>query len=174
MSNYLRSFVPGGTFFFTVALAQRGDNDLLVREIELLRDSVRATRATHPFEIVAWVVLPDHLHAIWTMPPNDHNYSVRWAAIKSRFSRGIPNHETRSNSRATQGERGIWQRRFWEHTIRDERDLQHHIDYIHYNPVKHALVARAADWPHSTFHRFVAQGLCSRDWASAPSALNND
>ena len=165
MPNYIRDWRPGGTFFFTVNLLERRGNDLLVRHIDALRDAVRVTRAERPFEIVAWVVLPDHMHAIWSLPESDSDYATRWAAIKARFSKSIPMTEYRNPSRVARGERGIWQRRFWEHTIRDDRDLAHHIDYIHINPVKHGVAARACDWPHSSIHRFIASGVVPSDWA---------
>lgn len=111
------------------------------------------------------VILPDHLHTIWTMPPDDADYALRWRLIKTRFSRGLPKTESRSDSRIAKGERGIWQRRYWEHQIRDEDDLQCHVDYIHINPVKHGYVERAADWPHSSIHRYIARGDFGSDWA---------
>jgi putative transposase len=165
MSNYRRNWQPGGTFFFTVNLAERHNNDLLTRHIDLLRHAVRVTKTAHPFDIVAWVVLPEHMHAIWTLPPGDTDYSMRWRAIKSIFSRGLPPTETSTATRQSRGERGIWQRRFWEHTIRDERDLENHIAYVHYNPVKHGHAARPIDWLYSSFHRFVRDELLPEDWA---------
>ena len=111
------------------------------------------------------VVLPDHLHAIWTMPENDGDYSMRWRMIKSMFSHSLPNDERISVSRLAKGERGIWQRRYWEHQIRDELDFQRHVDYIHINPVKHGHVQRVKDWPHSSFHRYVREGLLPDSWA---------
>lgn len=167
MAVYRRNWVPGGTYFFTVNLLVRGDNDLLVRHVDLLREVVRDVRTKRPFEIVAWVILPEHMHAIWTLPDGDSDYSVRWNAIKALFSRRLPRNESISLSRQLRGERGIWQRRFWEHTIRDERDLEHHIAYIHYNPVRHGHVASALEWPHSSFHRFVRDGWLPTDWATA-------
>jgi len=164
MPNYRRNYVPGGTYFFTVNLADR-QSDLLLQEISSLRAAVAQTRIRFPFEIDAWVVLPDHIHAIWTLPPNDHDYSNRRAAIKRVFALAIPQTEPTTASRHHQGERNIWQRRFWEHTIRDDQDLNTHIDYIHFNPVKHALVSRVQDWPHSTFHRAVARGRYPINWA---------
>jgi len=169
MPQYARSHVPGGTFFFTVALLERRRN-LLVERVEDLRDAFRAVRAKRSFEINAIVVLPDHLHCIWTLPPDDPDFSTRWRLIKTRFAAGIPAGERLSIRRAAKGERGIWQRRFWEHTIRDEADYAAHVDYIHFNPVKHGYARRAADWPHSSFHRFVADGLLSADWGAGPGA----
>jgi putative transposase len=165
MPNYRRNFLPGGTFFFTVNLLER-NRDLLVRHVDVLREAVRTVRAAQPFEIVAWVVLPEHQHCIWTLPPGDTDYPERWRLIKLLFSRALPKDERISASRGAKGERGIWQRRFWEHTIRDERDLNNHIDYVHYNPVKHGHVASPADWPHSSIHRYIEQGLLTPDWGA--------
>ena len=165
MPNYKRMHRPGGMWFFTVNLLQRRHNDLLVREIELLRQSVRKVRASHPFEIVAWVVLPNHMHCIWHLPQGDSNYSTRWRLIKSHFSRSLPSTEYRSPIRQQAGERGIWQRHYWEHLIRDEEDFQWHFDYVHINPLKHGLVEQVKDWPYSTFHRYVEQGVYPQDWA---------
>ena len=164
MSDYRRNFIHGGTYFFTVTLLERG-MDTLVAHIEALREAVRAVKSRSPFEIVAWVVLPDHLHCIWTLPAGDADYPGRWRGIKQRFSKTLPHGERRSAVREKRGERGIWQRRFWEHTIRDEHDLQAHVDYIHINPLKHRYVTRVADWPHSTFHRYVRDGIYPADWA---------
>jgi putative transposase len=141
----------------------------LVDRIDTLRAVIKGVRAKHPFEIDAWVVLPDHLHALWTLPAGDADYPTRWALIKAGFSRGLLRHEPIAGSRRKKGERGIWQRRYWEHMIRDDRDLEAHTNYIHYNPVKHGYVRRVVDWPFSTFHRGVARGTYPPDWAEAPS-----
>ena len=164
MPNYRRAFIPGGTWFFTVNLLERHQNDLLVREINLLRETVRRVHVRYPFHIDAWVVLPDHLHSIWTLPPGDADFSTRWRLIKSGFSRALPKTERRSDVRKAAGERGIWQRHYWEHLIRDEADYQRHVDYVHVNPLKHGLVKRVSDWPYSTFRRYVAQGVYPADW----------
>jgi len=111
------------------------------------------------------VVLPDHLHTIWSLPENDCDFALRWRLIKSAVSRELPGGEPISESRAARGERGIWQRRYWEHTLRDERDLERHVDYIHFNPVKHGHVSKVQDWPYSSFHRIVQLGICPEDWA---------
>jgi len=163
MPEYRRNRVPGGTYFFTVNLLDRRSH-LLVMHIERLRVAVRKVRAKSPFHIDAWVVLPDHLHCLWTLPVNDADFSGRWRAIKIAFSKSLPPTEHRSAVRILRGERGIWQRRFWEHTIRDDRDYAVHMDYIHFNPVKHGLVHCVADWPLSSFHRCVASGLYPSDW----------
>jgi len=161
--RYRRTLVPGATYFFTLNLADRRCH-LLVENIEALREAVRVVKQAHPFEIVAWVVLPEHMHAIWSLPAADSDYSLRWNQIKGAFSRRVPTGERLSRSRAGKRERGVWQRRFWEHLIRDDRDLERHLDYVHYNPVKHGHVQRAADWPFSSFHRYARQGLLPVDW----------
>lgn len=169
MPDYRRVRVPGGTYFFTVNLLERYPNDLLVRHIDVLRESVRRVRCRYPFHIDACVVLPDHLHAIWTLPEGDADYADRWRTIKQHFSRAMASTEYRSEVRQRRGERGIWQRRFWEHAIRDDRDFAAHCDYVHINPVKHGHVERVRDWPFSTFSRFVAAGIYPEHWAEAPS-----
>ena len=171
MTNYRRARAEGSTWFFTVTLASR-QSGLLASNGALLRDCFRKVRQRHPFTIDAAVILPDHLHCIWTLPENDADYSTRWYLIKSAFSREVANGEFRSRSRTLRGERGIWQRRFWEHLIRDEDDLRNHIDYIHSNPVKHGHAGRATDWPQSSIHKFVRQGLCDSDWAAEPAVLD--
>jgi putative transposase len=162
MTSYRRNFVSGGSYFFTVNLADRRSR-LLTTYIALLRDAFSHARARHPFSIEATVVLPDHLHAIWRLPEGDCDFALRWRLIKGAFSRSLPNTERVSMSRLERGERGIWQRRYWEHTLRDEQDLARHIDYIHFNPVKHGHVGRVVDWPHSTFHRMVKLGIYAQD-----------
>jgi putative transposase len=164
MPNYRRAFIPGGTYFFTVNLPERRSNDLLIRKIDLLRETVRRLRERYPFQIDAWVVLPDHLHCVWTLPSGDSNFSLRWRLIKSGFSQALPRTEHRSNVRIAAGERGIWQRHYWEHCIRDDADYQQHVDYVHVNPLKHGHVKKVADWPYSTFHRFVEKGIYPIDW----------
>ena len=140
---------------------------MLVTHADWLRHCFARVQAAKPFRIDAIVVMPDHLHCIWTLPEGDADFSSRWQAIKAHFSRDIPPDERLSVRRQAKGERGIWQRRFWEHAIRDERDFERHVDYIHYNPVKHGHVSRAADWPLSSFHRYVARGLYELDWGAA-------
>src|SRR4051812_35349477 len=145
MTTYRRNFVPGGSFFFTVNLADRRGR-LLTDHIDHLRHAFRATRVRHPYSIEAIVILPDHLHAIWTLPGDDADFATRWRLIKSAFSHAVPRGERISDSRQRKSERGIWQRRYWEHTIRDERDFIGHVDYIHFNPVKHGYVTCVQDW----------------------------
>ncbi|HZP19268.1 MAG TPA: transposase [Bauldia sp.] len=150
-ADYRRFSIKGGTFFFTVVLADR-TSDLLVREVDRFRRVYASVERDRPFETIAICILPDHLHTVWKLPEDDADFSLRWNLIKGGFSRGL-GAAARSASKAEKREKGIWQRRFWEHTIRDERDLAAHIDYVHFNPVRHGLVTRARDWPHSTFHR---------------------
>jgi putative transposase len=152
MPNYRRALVPGGCYFFTVNLRDR-NSCLLTEHIDLLREAVRITRRNYPFEIDAMVILPEHIHAIWTLPEGDVNFPTRWRSIKIRFSKAIPRDARRDAVGTAPGERGIWQRRYWEHVIRDERDLNNHIEYCWFNPVKHGHVANVEDWPFSTFHR---------------------
>lgn len=151
MSNYLRPRRPGATVFFTVTLAQRG-TDTLIRNIDTFRTAVQQTRTTRPFHINAWVVLPDHMHCIWTLPEGDSDFGARWSVIKARFSRAMPPTPRRA-SHENRREHGLWQRRFWEHHIRDDDDLRNHIQYCWHNPVKHGLVAHPKDWPYSSYHR---------------------
>jgi len=164
MTNYRRNFIPGGSHFFTVNLADRHSH-LLTENIGLLRAAFRYTHERHPFTIEAIVVLPDHLHAIWTLPERDYDFALRWRLIKSAFPRELPAGERISESRAAKGERGIWQRRYWEHTLRDEADFTRHVDYIYFNPVKHRHVSQVKDWSYSSFHRMVRLGICPADWA---------
>ena len=165
MSDYRRYRVPGGTYFFTVNLLERKPNDLLVRHIDILRRSVMLARQRWPFHIDAWVVLPDHLHCVWTLPDGDSDNANRWRVIKQHFSKSLPLIERRSAVRMRRGERGIWQRRFWARVIVNDADYAAHVDYCHINPLKHGLVERVADWPYSTFHRYVARGIYPIDWA---------
>jgi putative transposase len=162
MPNYRRSNINGGVFFFTVVLADRSSH-LLIENIERLRSVYRVVRERRPFETIAVCILPDHIHAVWALPEHDKDFAGRWSLIKSGFSRGLEP-RPRSQSKVAKREKGIWQRRYWEHAVRDESDLERHIDYVHFNPVKHGYVARVADWPHSSFHRFVERRLLPADW----------
>ncbi|HET7063053.1 MAG TPA: transposase [Rudaea sp.] len=163
MPNYRRASIVGGCYFFTVVLANR-QSSLLFDRIDLLRDAIRAAKQARPFRVDAIVVLPDHLHCIWILPSGDADYAIRWAHIKGVFSRNVAGGEAICDSRVAKRERGIWQRRFWEHAIRNEADYAHHLDYIHYNPVKHGWSMRPADWPYSSFQRFVGRGSYPLDW----------
>lgn len=164
MVNYRRATVPGASYFFTVTLRDRRSS-ILVEQIAALREALQTTRRARPFRIDAMTVLPDHIHAIWTLPPDDHDYSGRWRAIKAGFTRatrkrGASLHADR------RGEYGLWQRRFWEHLIRDHTDFARHVEYIHFNPVRHGLVERPADWPWTSLHRYIRQGIVAPDWAT--------
>ena len=173
MPKYRRAKLPGGTYFFTLVTYQRR-NILLQEEIRAaLRYAIRTTQARLPFSIDAWVLLPDHLHAIWVLPRNDGDYSNRWSMIKRLVTQRVVGccdavgaHGTPycTASRVRRQEGGLWQRRFWEHLIRDEIDLNRCRDYLHWNPVKHGHVSRVADWPYSTFHRYVRDGRYQKDW----------
>ncbi len=172
MPNYRRWRVPGGTYFFTAVTHRRRRflTDSLAREC--LRHALRAVRATHPLRIAAFVLLPDHLHTVWTLPPADADYSERWGRIKEAFTRAYlragGSEIDRDPSRVRKRERGVWQHRFWEHVVRDDDDLSRCLSYIHYNPVKHGLARRVADYPWSSFHRFVTMGEYPEDWGSGP------
>ncbi len=184
MSDYVRPRVPGASIFFTVNLAERG-GDALVQHVDVLREAVRLTKAERPFRIEAWVVMPDHVHAVWTLPEGDAEYSVRWGAIKARFTRGLreqmgdrrpgfsPAHHMptelpvvgsgryaglKPGLRQNKRERAVWQRRFWEHHIRDDAEFAACVRYCHINPVKHGFVERAEDWVWSSVHREMAAG----------------
>ena len=162
--QYRRSDVAGGTFFFTVNLANRS-SQFLTDRIDLLRHSIRKVKQAHPFDIVAMVVLPDHLHAVWKMPDGDNDYPLRWSLIKAGFSRVLDKTEHISKARRRKRERGIWQRRYWEHQLRSDTDLVRHVDYIHINPVKHGYVNAPAEWPYTSLHRYIQRGLLPSDWA---------
>jgi len=163
MVRYRRNFIAGGTFFFTVTLADR-TSQALAEHIQILRAAMRDTRRLQPFTVDAAVVRPDHLHIVMTLPEGDADYPNRWRLIKRRFTDGIIKSGT-AVTRLRNGELALWQRRYWEHTIRDDRDFERHVDYIHFNPVRHGLVSRVRDWPYSSFHRYVRHGLLPQDWA---------
>jgi putative transposase len=169
--DYRRNWVPGGTFFFTANLLD-GQSDLLVTQIDALRQAVRRVRTRAPFRIDAWVVLPDHMHCLWTpalrrgrlLPNGDDDFPGRWRAINKGFSKSVRIGEPQSPVMTRRGERGIWRRRYWEHTIRDDQDFPTRVDYVHFNPVKHELVEHPAEWPRSSVRRCVAGGLYPAEW----------
>lgn len=167
MPNYRRAWIPGGCYFFTVALADRRSR-LLIEQAALLRSALAEANYAQPFRVDAIVILPEHLHMVCTLPDGDGDYATRIARMKAGFSRSLTQGEYVSASRLRRRERGIWQRRYWEHVIRDEADLRAHIDYVHYNPVKHGHVDHVSQWPWSSFHRYVARGELARDWGDAP------
>lgn len=170
MATYRRAYIEGGTYFFTLVTFNRQPIlcDLPVRNA--LRESINVVRRTHPFKIEAWVLLPDHLHCIWTLPKGDPNYSMRWNQIKRnvslRCSESYNNNKWKTPIKKKRRESTIWQRRFWEHQVRDEADFHHHLDYIHYNPVKHGLCKRPIDWPYSTLRKLTSIGLYTDGWAN--------
>ena len=135
-----------------------------MRHVEQIREAYKFVVDRYPSKTIAICVLPDHLHAIWSLPAGDWNFALRWSLIKSKFSRGLPVGALRSPSHIAKRDKAIWQRRYWDHAIRNETDLARHIDYIHYNPLKHGLVAQVCDWPYSSFHRYVARGVLPMDW----------
>jgi putative transposase len=158
----------GGCYFFTLVTFMR--EKILTREdnVQLLRDGIRRVKRVHPFHIDAFVLLPDHLHCIWTLPAGDADFSLRWRLIKSDFTRRCKDRSRHAplGSRRRKKERAVWQRRFWEHQLRDDRDFTHHVEYIHYNPVRHKYAAAPEDWPFSSFHKYVRQGKYARTWGA--------
>jgi putative transposase len=149
MPNYRRIKIAGGFFFFTVCLADRRASTLVDYVIEL-QAAWRWTQVRLPFSSPAWVVLPDHIHCIWKLPPDDDNYALRWSLLKRHFTKAL-GQKMALPSGSRKGERGIWQRRFWEHAIRDERDLENHFTYIRGHPVRHGYAKTIEEWPHSSF-----------------------
>lgn len=171
MSDYRRASIKGGTYFFTVVTHQRR-MILLEDDVRLaLREGIQKTRLLFPFQINAWVLLADHLHCIWTLPENDADFAKRWGMIKRHVSQHCAHLVKRdvspSLSKLKRHESNFWQRRFWEHQIRDEADFTKYVDYIHWNPLKHRLVAQVSDWPHSSFHRYVAEGVYPKNWCGS-------
>lgn len=164
-----RNFVPGTTYFFTVALADRRQR-LLTDRVDALGNAFRACRESHRFETIAIVVLPEHLHCIWTLPEGDADYPSRWRLIKRAFTR----RQLREGPSPARGSAKIWQPRYRDHTIADETDLARHVDYIHYNPVKHGHARNVDQWPHSSFHRYVRRGQRAADWACSQSIIDLD
>ena len=171
MPEYRRSYIEGGTYFFTVVTYNRLPILTTDTSRELLRSAWMDVRKRFPFTTIAVCLLPDHLHCIWSLPDGDANYSVRWIEIKRLFTKGylaqVGPGGTRNETRMKRNEAAIWQRRFWEHTVRDQEDLNRHMDYVHYNPVKHGLVERVVDWPWSSIHRYVTEGYYGDDWGGA-------
>jgi len=158
MSRYRRAHHKGGTYFFTLNTLRRQPLLTLPKVRAALRESIDRTREQYPFEILAWVLLPDHLHCVWRLPTGDANFGVRWSLIKRHVTQATTLDKPGigpSESCAARREGALWQRRFWEHLIRDEDDFRRYVDYIHWNPVKHGLVNAVAEWPYSTFHRYV-------------------
>lgn len=170
--QYRRANIKGACYFFTINLLDR-KSKLLVDEFDKLRDVINEVKADHPFQLDAMVVMPEHIHLLITLPENDNDFSKRIMLVKSGFSRKIPKTEHINPSRASKRERGIWQRRYWEHLIRDEIDFQRHVDYIHYNPVKHGNVKNPSDWQYSTIHKYIELGIYPKDWGNANQLSQN-
>lgn len=173
MTSYRRAKINGGTYFFTQVTHQRQPWMCSDAARLLLREAINHVRQKYPFSIDALVLLPDHLHCIWTLPDDDYDFGIRWRLIKTYVTKhgqdlGVGSRINASRQRRQEG--NLWQRRFWEHAIRDEEDYVSHCDYIHYNPVKHGLCESSASWPYSSFHRFVEAGIYSRDWGMSPVA----
>lgn len=165
--RYRRANTPGGTYFFTVVTYRRRPILCDPAHVRLLREAFATVKQRRPFAIDAFVLLPDHLHCIWTLPADDSDYSTRWMLVKSYFTRRCTPSVKMARSPALlhKREQTVWQHRYWEHQIRDDRDFERHCDYIHFNPVKHRHVGRVVDWPYSSFHRFVRDGIYPSDWA---------
>ncbi|HZN29727.1 MAG TPA: transposase [Xanthobacteraceae bacterium] len=167
--RYRRVHFAGATYFFTLVTERRRPLFREAATVALFLGALQRVRSRHPFEVDAYVVLPDHLHVLWTLPEGDANFSTRWRLVKEAFTRSyVKTHGApgRSESRRSKGEQGIWQRRFWEHTVRDETDFARHLDYIHINPVHHGLATAPRDWPHSSFHEWVQRGVYDVTWGS--------
>ncbi len=178
MSEYRRNYVADGTFFFTAVMHRL--RPILTSDVArgALRQAFSEVRGRHPFAVTAIVLLPDHLHTVWTLPESFVDYSLLWRQVKSRFTQLYLEHggveSGVSTSRSIKGERGVWCRRFFEHTIRDERDLKRCVDYVHINPLKHRLVERVNDWPWSSFHRYAALGEYALEWGGAPKFYGDE
>lgn len=175
MSNYRRAKTPGASFFFTLVSYHRRPVLCEPQVRAALHDAINWVRRDRPFIIEAWVLLPDHLHTIWTLPENDADFATRWQTIKRRVSVQCPSlllaHELLNNSKIKRREASLWQRRFWEHQIRDDKDFANHMDYLHFNPVKHGLVEQVCDWPYSTFHRYVKAGVLPENWGGPKEGI---
>ena len=174
--QYRRAKTKGGCYFFTVNLANRNQH-LLTEHIDILRSNINRVKNNHPFKVDAMVILPEHLHAVITLPDDDSDYAKRWMLIKSGFSRQMPKKEIINQSKKNKRERGIWQRRYWEHQIRDDKDYENHVNYVHYvhyNPVKHGYVNQASEWSYSTIHQYIKNGILSQNWGKAYESEDRD
>ncbi|MFN0134674.1 MAG: REP-associated tyrosine transposase [Phycisphaerae bacterium] len=169
MSDYRRAYMPGGQFFLTLVTERRKPLFADKLNVDRLRHAVATTISLRPFAMIGAVILPDHLHWLIELPAGDTDFSTRVGMIKAGFTKQLSPTElpntARSLSRVRRRESAVWQRRFWEHTIRDEHDFDAHMNYIHYNPVKHGYVECPHAWPHSSFGQWVRRGVCRADWA---------
>ncbi len=178
MPNYRRAKTPGGTYFFTLVTYRR--QQILCDEPirQALRQAIRNTRLHYPFSVDVWVLMPDHLHCLWTLPDGDDDFSTRWSLIKRRVSIACKEHYKQARwktpSKEKHRESTLWQRRFWEHCIRDQRDFNHHADYMHYNPGKHGLCNQPVEWSFSTVHRYINVGKYPENWTVGPAAFMGD
>lgn len=171
--KYRRAFTPGGSFFFTVVTEKRRPLLASAQSVDILRNAFRTVRSTRPFAVDAMVVLPDHLHCIWTLPLDDADYAIRWRQIKTWFTKhGDPAWRAEPNrARTMKREQALWQHRYWEHALRNEADFARHVEYIHYNPVKHGYATSAMEWPYSSFQHYVAADIYPADWGQGPLNL---
>ena len=170
--QYRRTFVPGGTYFFTVVAARRRrlfDNE---DTIQLVRQAFHHVNTNRPFTVNAMVILPNHLHCIWTLPSSDDDYPTRWRLIKTWVTKHYPSRRHHDTNSSKQRELTLWQARYWEHLIRNGEDYRQHVEYIHYNPVKYGQVRHPWDWPHSSFRQYVREGLYPREWGATEPTLN--
>lgn len=174
--QYRRDYSQGATYFFTVVTFNRQPLFIVPETVEHLRRAIREEMLRRPFVIDAIVIMPDHIHALWTLPTDDADYSIRWRNIKRAFTASIPEDQRPQvhGSRQRKQEQAIWQRRFWEHRIRDEQDFARHVDYIHYNPVKHGYVQRPVEWQHSSIHHYIRQGVLTADWGASPISIDDN
>lgn len=175
MPTYIRDKTKGAIYFFTLVSFNRRKIFCSPTFLSAFKKSIQKIRKQHPFRVIAWVQLPDHLHCIWQLPENDDNFSIRWAKIKLNTTKLIPelhlSNDSLSQSNQNRNEKGIWQRRFYEHKIRDEQDFINHMNYIHYNPVKHKLVSSVVDWQFSSFHRLIDAGFYAKNWGTSDLIL---
>jgi putative transposase len=167
--QYRRAFVPGASYFFTVVTGQRRAVFSSAAAVDVLRNAFRTVLVKRPFELDAIVIMPDHMHCIWTLPPDDADFSTRWRLIKTHFTKHCDPalHSQANSSRLAKKEKAVWQHRYWEHLLRDEIDYARHVEYIHYNPVKHGYAASAIEWPYSSFQRYAAAGVYPQNWGQA-------
>ncbi|MDA8164700.1 MAG: transposase [Desulfobacteraceae bacterium] len=172
--RYRRAFIPGGSFFFTVVTEKRRPLFASAEAVDVLRQAFRTVRTTRFFQMDAIVVLPDHLHCIWTLLPNDFDFATRWRLIKAWFTKHcdpalrLPPNRTR----AAKNCQALWQHRYWEHALRGEDDFLRHVEYIHFNPVKHGLASSPIEWPYSSFHRYVEAGIYPTDWGQGDMSFH--
>ncbi|OQK16487.1 transposase [Methyloprofundus sedimenti] len=174
--QYHRVYIKGACYFFTLVTEKRRPIFKDEKQINILRESFKKVMKKYPFTINAIVVLPDHLHCIWTLPEGDHDYSTRWRLIKTGFSKNCDktNINQPNQARIRKKQQAIWQHRFWEHMIRNEQDYHEHIDYIHYNPVKHGYTNKAVDWPYSSLHQYIKDGIIPKNWGVSGIEIPNE